>query len=101
MSDFNGYRLHIDIPVGHDKDRAVEHAEEIMSSFTSEGGWPIIDKAGLLQVNYRLGNDLDRQKSNYLRVNENGHVMNKKCSIVLSKEDPNQTEFDFVSSDEC
>jgi hypothetical protein len=33
------------------------------------------------QVNYRLGHDEDRQKSNYLLKNENGHVSNKKCHI--------------------
>ncbi len=36
---------------------------------------------GVEQVNYRLGHDEDRQKSNYLIKNENGHVSNKKCHI--------------------
>ena len=36
-----------------------------------------------LEINYRVGNDTDRQKSNYLMINENGHVANKKNVINL------------------
>jgi hypothetical protein len=36
-----------------------------------------------LVVQYRLGNDLDRQQSNYFMKNTNGHVGNKKS--VLGK----------------
>lgn len=102
MSDSNGYRLHIDIPLGVDEDRAVACAEELMSSFTSKRGWPDLETTSPLQVNYRLGHDLDRQKSNYLMLNENGHVSNKKCSIDMSNSDPNQFElFEWVKSEEC
>jgi hypothetical protein len=37
-------------------------------------------------INYRLGHDDDRQKSNYLDKNENGHVSNKKSKILLKRE---------------
>jgi hypothetical protein len=37
-------------------------------------------------INYRLGNDQDRQKSNYLIKNQNGHVANKKLKINLTTE---------------
>jgi hypothetical protein len=37
-------------------------------------------------INYRLGHDDDRQKSNYLDKNENGHVSNKKSKILLTKD---------------
>lgn len=100
MSD--SYRLFIDIPMPFDEGQAIEFAEEILSScFTSERGRELLGKYGLSQVNYRLGHDGDRQKSNYLMRNENGHVNNKKCTITLNDADPNQQEFDFVSSHEC
>jgi len=35
------------------------------------------------EINYRLGHDEDRQKSNYFTKNENGHVNNKKSKIVV------------------
>jgi hypothetical protein len=38
---------------------------------------------GFTDINFRLGNDEDRQKSNYLIKNENGHVANKKSRIHL------------------
>ena len=40
----------------------------------------------LSTINYRLGHDEDRQKSNYLDINENGHASNKKIRIDLIKE---------------
>lgn len=38
---------------------------------------------GFIDINYRLGNDNDRQKSNYMIRNENGHIANKKSRINL------------------
>jgi hypothetical protein len=38
---------------------------------------------GITDINYRLGNDQDRQKSNYMIRNENGHIANKKSRINL------------------
>jgi hypothetical protein len=38
---------------------------------------------GFTDINYRLGNDNDRQKSNYMIRNENGHIANKKSRINL------------------
>lgn len=100
MSD--EYRLFIDIPMPLDEDQAVAFANEIISScFTSERGRELLCKYGLSQVNYRLGHDLDRQKSNYLMKNENGHVANKKCIVTLREDDPNQQQFDFIASHEC
>jgi len=49
------------------------------------------------QINYRLGHDEDRQKSNYLDKNENGHVTNKKSRISLTDStDEDQEKFDWV-----
>ena len=44
-----------------------------------------------------LGHDEDRQKSNYLDKNENGHVTNKKSRISLSEStDENQEKFGWA-----
>lgn len=102
MNSYDGYRLFVDIPVGMNEDQAVAFTEEMVSlCFTSEGGRELLRKYGLSQVNYRLGHDLDRQKSNYLMRNENGHVNNKKSVITVEELDPNQQEFDFVAPHDC
>jgi hypothetical protein len=46
-----------------------------------------ITSMGIDQINYRLGHDDDRQKSNYFITNATGHVNNKKSKIVLIKEE--------------
>ena len=82
------YRLHIDIPLGADEEDAIRMANQLMQ-------WTFADKDckekllritnnQIEQVNYRLGHDEDRQKSNYLIQNENGHVSNKKTRIDIS-----------------
>ena len=83
------YRLHIDIPFGDDEDAAIIAAKQLME-------WHFIDIeakekiqsltnqcGGIDQINYRLGHDDDRQKSNYLMKNEDGHVNNKKCRLTF------------------
>ena len=83
------YRLHIDIPLGFDEDQAVKIAKSITY-------WHFEDKDAqdklnsltggkISRINYRLGHDEDRQKSNYLDKNENGHVSNKKIQINFGK----------------
>ena len=81
------YRLHIDIPLGVDEERAIRLTKEFIDTLGSANGemglfcgghelWPI-------QINYRLGHDDDRQKSNYMMKNEEGHVNNKKCRLTF------------------
>ena len=77
------YRLHIDIPLGQDEEEAVKIAQTILQHTFNENNntsakWRTV---GVGEVNYRLGYDEDRQKSNYLDKNENGHVSNKKNKI--------------------
>ena len=82
------YRLHIDIPLGHDEETALKAARSIMEWYFAD----IDCKDKILrlsnntveQINYRLGHDEDRQKSNHLDKNENGHVSNKKSRINIS-----------------
>jgi len=79
------FRLHIDIPVGATEDEAIEIAEYIMERIKGEIGVTTIE--GVDQINYRLGHDEDRQKSNYLMKTEEGHVTKKKCRINLTFHD--------------
>ena len=80
------YRLHIDIPLGTDEDSAIVKSkilmQEFMSSHRSELNF-LNEKYDIEEMNYRLGNDEDRQKSNYLDKNENDHVSNKKTRVAL------------------
>lgn len=71
------FRLHIDIPLSMTEADAVTASKKIVELLEKEKMLTI----GAEQVNYRLGHDEDRQKSNYLLKNENGHVSNKKCHI--------------------
>ena len=73
----NMFRLHIDIPLVGSEAEASEISKKIIDLLEKEKMLTF----GVEQVNYRLGHDEDRQKSNYLLKNENGHVSNKKCHI--------------------
>tara|TARA_R110002074_G_scaffold131168_2_gene273464 strand:- start:135 stop:404 length:270 start_codon:yes stop_codon:yes gene_type:complete len=82
----NQYRLFIDIPLGDNEEKAVSAAHLIMSRFLSDEQTLANLTPKVQQVNYRLGYDEDRQRSNYLIKNENGHVSNKKSKRVISGE---------------
>jgi len=77
------YRLHIDIPMPFTEEEALK-ASELIVGVINNG--ILIDKVNIQEINYRLGHDDDRQKSNYFMKNENGHVNNKKCKINLTNE---------------
>ena len=80
------YRLHIDIPLGEDEDEAVYKTKLLIQEFLSShrGSMQHLnDKYDVEKLNYRLGRYDDRQKSNYLDKNENGHVSNKKTKISI------------------
>ena len=73
------FRLHIDIPLPYTEEEAAKMAKNIIASLNP-------DKLDGYCINYRLGHDEDRQKSNYLDKNENGHVSNKKSKILFIKD---------------
>jgi hypothetical protein len=82
------YRLHIDIPLGTDEAKAIYKANLLMQELIKEHPQHsnlahINEKYQIEQVNYRLGNDEDRQKSNYFDMDENGHCSNKKTKISI------------------
>lgn len=83
----SSFRLHIDIPLSLlSEDNAAAISKRIVEILESGICKNIVVDGSLTQINYRLGNDEDRQKSNYLDKNENGHVSNKKTVIRLSSD---------------
>lgn len=77
------YRMHIDIPFDpSDSEEECARKAQMVASWLENS--VMIEDLAVEKVNYRLGHDDDRQKSNYLMKNENGHVSNKKISIVFS-----------------
>jgi len=83
------YRLHVDIPLGHNEEIAKQVAGSIVRWVFQDGDAQeriqrlALDRFDIKEINCRLGNDEDRQKSNYLDVNENGHTSNKKIRIRI------------------
>lgn len=81
------YRLHIDIPLNMSEDDALMASRQILGILADVDTDAIILNAiGVDEINYRLGHDDDRQKSNYFLKDANGHVNNKKSKIVVPKE---------------
>ena len=81
------YRLHIDIPLNMSEDDALIASQQILGILAEEESDALILNAiGIDEINYRLGHDDDRQKSNYFLKDANGHVNNKKSKIVVPKE---------------
>jgi len=83
------FRLHIDIPLGYDEHDAIDRARNLLHWHFSdpEAQEKIKNIIGIVdEVNYRLGHDEDRQKSNYLQKTDSGHVTNKKCRLNFSHE---------------
>tara|TARA_B100001094_G_C17762220_1_gene590944 strand:+ start:369 stop:629 length:261 start_codon:yes stop_codon:yes gene_type:complete len=83
------YRLHIDIPLGTDEEKALKAAKSLVAWYfndidAKERIQRLASDTDITTINYRLGHDEDRQKSNYLDVNENGHASNKKTRIEIS-----------------
>jgi len=82
------YRLHIDIPIDGNEDDAIEKANALIEWWAnSEAARADLRNFGIQKVNYRLGHDDDRQRSNYLIKNENGHINNKKSKILLDTQE--------------
>lgn len=76
------YRLHIDIPMPFSEEEALKKSELIVGFLSNA---ILIEKTNVDQINYRLGHDDDRQKSNYFMKDQNGHVNNKKCKIEIGE----------------
>lgn len=85
------YRLHIDIPLNMSEEEALIASQQILGILANvETDAIILNAIGVEEINYRLGHDDDRQKSNYFMKDTNGHVNNKKSKIIVptvNKED--------------
>lgn len=80
------YRLHIDIPLGTDEDKAIEISQQMISTIATHVRTRSQISPEISGMNYRLGHDDDRQQSNYLDKNENGHVNNKKIRLTFGEQ---------------
>lgn len=78
----SGFRLHIDVPMPFTEEEAIQKSNQILELLLKEKMLSI----GVDQINYRLGHDEDRQKSNYFLKTESGHVNNKKSRILFSED---------------
>ena len=80
------YRLHIDIPLNMTEEEARIASIQLLALLADEETDAVLLNAiGVEEINYRLGHDDDRQKSNYFMKDANGHVNNKKSKIVVPK----------------
>ena len=82
----SGYRLHIDIPLGSDEEDAIQIASQMVSTISTHVRHRAKIDSCIEGMNYRLGHDDDRQKSNYLMKDEEGHVNNKKIRLTFSQD---------------
>ena len=80
------YRLHIDIPLGGNEEEAIQIASQMASTISTHVRNRAKIDSCVEGMNYRLGHDDDRQKSNYLMKNEEGHVNNKKIRLTFCGE---------------
>jgi hypothetical protein len=71
----------MDFPLTTDENGSIASVA-VFVNFLQNHKQELIDM-GFTDINYRLGNDHDRQKSNYMIRNENGHIANKKSRINL------------------
>lgn len=82
------FRLHVDIQIPGSEAEALAIAQKILNfAFDNHQARELLSNNNIENVNYRLGHDQDRQKSNYFKKNSNGHVDNKKCRIVIKTSD--------------
>jgi hypothetical protein len=80
------FRLHLDLPLKISETESAEITKAFVEFLTQNKD--TLTNMGIADINYRLGHDDDRQKSNYMIKNHNGHVANKKSRIHLIPQDP-------------
>lgn len=72
------YRLHIDIPLDVDQNVSIEQAKGILAAMQQA----LIGKYSG-DVNYRVGNDEDRNKKNYMIIDSSGHCSTQKSKFSV------------------
>jgi len=77
----NTFRLFIDIPIDASSvGEAVLKGNELVFNLITLNE-DNISKLGVSQINYRLGNDSDRQHANYFIIDDRDHASTKKTII--------------------
>jgi len=84
------FRLHIDIPMGTDEATAAAVSQIVLSALQTPELLFALRSHSIPSVNYRLGHDEDRQRSNYFVKTASGHVTNQKSRITLSPEEAHE-----------
>jgi hypothetical protein len=78
------YRLHIDIPIDAcSVAEAQEKVRLILSELSIREGMPM-SRTLAEEINFRLGHDDDRQRSNYMEIDSRGHCSSKKSTIRVA-----------------
>jgi hypothetical protein len=82
------FRLFIDIPISAiNTEHAVEQAQGLVNKMIlNDDMQQHFKSVNIEQVNYRLGHDEDRQKSNYFMIDDNGHCSTKKTKVTIAVE---------------
>lgn len=78
----SGFRLHIDIPIPATEEDAVAISKRIMDALLPCASQ---HRTSIDGINWRLGHDEDRQRSNYLVKTPSGHVTHKKCRATTEE----------------
>lgn len=78
------FRLFIDIPLENlSKEESIQLSKALMEAMNETvKNFTQTNENKIQEMNYRLGNDDDRQKSNYLDINENGHCSKHKSRMT-------------------
>ena len=82
----SAYRLHIDIPLPLSEAEAIATTELVIAALQSPQLLQGLQSRGVPSINYRLGHDEDRQRSNYLQKTPSGHVTCHKSRIAVTEE---------------
>ena len=84
-SGMTAYRLHIDIPLPLSEADALTVSEMVVATLQSPQLFQELQSRGVSSINYRLGHDDDRQRSNYFVKTPSGHVTNQKNRITVTE----------------
>lgn len=75
------YRMFIDFPISINEEESILVAKNFLQIMEQNSDF--FARHGIVKIGYRLGNDEDRQKSNYLDKNLNGHVSSRKLALDI------------------
>jgi len=77
------YRLHIDMPLGNNKNAALDKANAVIDRLLEDQNKQYLTVHEIPLVNYRIGHDQDLRRTNHLIENESGYQNNKKCRVDI------------------